>query len=398
MSVDTYRELEEEHTTDGGHAWHQREFIVLLWLTALTVVLFVIALFVTASFHRHQASLGKEYFRRGEAALSAQHADEAITDFRAALSYAPERREYRLRLGRALLLANHDKEALAHFKDLWESEPGDGELNLELARLAARSGNMADALRFFHGAIYGLWGQNPTENRQEAWLELIQFLLGEHANTQAQSELLALSANLPADASVNAEVAALFMRSGDDVHALQLYRSALHLDRKGHAALIGAAQASFALGNYKGAVSYFKAAANEHSLPPEAQPQLEAAELVLQVDPYQRGLGAAERRARTLANFAQAGNRLKTCAGSKGQQLTAPFGQNPSSLQADYSQWSALQRELSLKTLREDSDLIEKTMDIVYRIEQNTEQLCGEPVGKDMALLLLARHSLGAER
>ncbi len=395
-SVDTFRELEDENSPDRERAWHQRELIVLLWLTALTVALFVVAYFVTGAFRSKQTRMGNEYFRRGEAALTAKHADEAVTDFRTALSFEPERREYRLRLAQALLLANHDKEALTHFKDLWESEPGDGELNLELARLAALNGNMADALRYFHGAIYGLWRQNPTGNRQEAWLELVQFLLREHANTQAQSELLALSANLPADASENAEVASLFMKAGDDVHALQLYRSALHLDRKDHAALIGAAQTSFALGNYKGAVGYFKAASSEQPLPSEVQGQAQTAELVLQIDPYQRGLSTAERRARTLAAFAQAGNRLKTCMGSQGQQPTES-GQSLSLLQADYSQWSTLQREVNPNALRDDSELIDRTMDLVYRIEKDTEQICGEPVGKDMALLLLARHGLGAE-
>jgi predicted Zn-dependent protease len=397
MPVDTHRELREENPIEGNHVWYQRELIVLLWLTVLTVALFVIAYFVTTAFRRQQASLGDEYFRRGALALSAKQANEAVTDFRIALGYAPEKREYRLRLAQALVLANRDKEALAHFKDLWESEPGDGEINLELARLAALDGNMADALRFFHGAIYGLWDKDPEGNRQEARLELIQFLLREHANTQAQSELLALSANLPVNTNVNAKVASLFAKAGDELHALQFYRSALHLDRKNQAALIGAAQASLALGNYKNAVGYFKAASSEQPLPSEVQGQAQTAELVLQVDPYQRGLPAAERRARTLAAFAQAGDRLKACLGSQGPQPTAP-GQSLSTLQADYSEWSALQRQVNPQTLRENSDLMDKAMDLVYRVEQDTEQLCGEPVGGNMALLLLARHGLGAER
>jgi tetratricopeptide (TPR) repeat protein len=395
MPIDIPPEVEETNTERHGHGWYRREFVVLLWLTALTIALFVIAYFVTGAFRRQQTSLGNAFFQKGESELSAARANDAIRDFRAALTYAPEKREYRLRLAQALALADHDKEAEAHFKDLWEREPGDGELNLELARLAARAGDMADALRYFHGAIYGLWNKNPEENRQKAWLELIQFLLREHAYTQAQSELLALSANLPADADANAEIASLFMKAGDEIHALQFYQKALRLDRKNEAALIGAGEASFAVGNYRAAFEYFKTAWNEQSLPPDAQSQAQTAQLVLQLDPYQRGISAAERRSRTLAAFVLAGDRIKQCAASKGQQLAVPPGQSPTSLQSDLSQWTALQRKVSPRALRDNSDLIDQAMDIVYRIEEDTEQMCGEPTGKDFALLLLARERLG---
>ena len=398
MPAGTLKQFEEQKRSGGERTWYQREFIVLMWLAALTVVLFLVAYFVTSAFRRQQTGLGSGYFKRGEAALDAAQPEQAITDFRAALVYAPEDREYRLRLAQALALAHHDKEAFTHFKDLWEGEPGDGELNLELARLAAHSGDMSEALRFFHGAIYGLWSQNPAENRHKAWLELIRFLLREHANTQAQSELLALSATIPTDAGANADVASLFMQSGDEGHAFQFYRKALRLDRKNTAALIGAGQASFALGNYKDAVEYFKTASTQQALPPDVQSQAETAELVLRLNPYQRGLSSPERRSRALAAFSQAGDRLKECAVSKGQQLAPAAGQNPSPLQADYSQWNTLQQGVNPKAMRANPDLIDSAMDLVYRIEQDTQEVCGEPTGKDRALLLLARQGSGSGR
>jgi Tfp pilus assembly protein PilF len=396
MPLQTAGELGQKSPERHADAWYQREFMVVVWLTALMVALFAIAYFVTTAFRNQQNSLGHEYFQRGETELRTGQADGAIRDFRAALTYSPEDRQYRLRLAQALAQAHADKEAEAHFKDLWQSEPGDGELNLELGRLAARAGDMADALRYFHGAIYGLWSQDPEGSRQKAWLELIQFLLREHAYTQAQSELLALSATLPPDADANAQVASLFMKAGDEFHALQLYRKALRLDRRNGAALIGAGESSFALGNYKDAAEYFKAASNVQPLPSDAQSQAQTAQWVLEFDPDQRRISGAERRSRTVAAFALAGARIKQCAASKGQPLTPQAVQNPTTLQSDYSQWSALQRQVTQKALRDNSDVIDQAMDLVYRIEEDTEQMCGKPSGRDMALLLLARERLGA--
>lgn len=375
---------------------YRREVFIIISLSALTIVLFAIALFVSNAFRRQQNRLANEYFNRGEVQLSASHANRAIMDFRTALSFTPENRNFRLRLAQALTQAGHDKEATVHFKDLWESEPGDGELNLELARLAERAGNEVDALRFFHGAIYGLWNNDPEANRQRARLELINFLLREKSYTQAQSELLGLAASIPPVPGMNIQVATLFAEAGDNIHALQFFRKALHEDRDDHDALLGIAQASFALGNYPNAVEYFRKAAAQKALPPGAQSQFQTAELVMQIDPYIRGLSVTERRNRTLAAFTQAGNRLRICAADKGLQSQTASAKQASPYSGDLSQWDSLQRGIKNGTLKEDTALMDQVMDFVYRIEEDTETSCGTPLGKDMALLLLAQQRSGA--
>ena len=71
----------------------------------------------------------------------------AAEDYRTALTYDRENRQYRLRLAQALLAANRFNEARAHLLSLWEQEPADGEANLTLAHLYSRRGNRAEAVR-----------------------------------------------------------------------------------------------------------------------------------------------------------------------------------------------------------------------------------------------------------
>ncbi len=377
---------------------YANQLIVILVLSLLTAALLILAYFVSGAFRREQVRLGAEYFQRGQTALADFRADQAVADFRTALSFAPDNRFYRLRLAQALVLSNHDKEALAHFRELWEREPGDGEVNLELARLAAHSGNMADALRFYHGAVYGLWSGDPEESRQKAWLELIGLLLSQHADTQAQSELLALSASVPARTSLNLNLASMFMRAGDDSHALSFYRSVLKTDRENQAALIGAGEASLALGDFRAAVEYFKDAARHFELPSNVQSDAQVAEFASQADPFGKALSAMERRRRATAAFAVAGDRLHGCIQSKGETSPPPPGRSPSRLQTDDVQWNALGKQVTEQSLRRDSDVIYSAMDLVFRVEEDTAAVCGEPTGKDKALLMLGRHRSGMGR
>src|SRR5207248_4896001 len=130
-------------------------------------------------------------------------------------------------------------QAGAYFLSLLESEPGDGLINLQLARLAVLRRDLADAQRFFHGAIYGIWDEDPDANRRQARLELIDFLLKEKHTTQAESELVALTSNLPRDRTLQLQVAGLFEGVGDFEHATRMYSEALRLDPRDGNALFG---------------------------------------------------------------------------------------------------------------------------------------------------------------
>src|ERR1051326_6531788 len=138
-----------------------REPLVFSAVIVLLGAFFAFTSVLVGKYHEQQAELARDWFQRGEKALQAGRYSEAVDDFQNALVYEHDNQEYRLRLAEALVAANRTQQARAHLLNLLEDEPGDGEVNLELARIAAKEGNLRDAQRFYQGAIYGVWQDDP---------------------------------------------------------------------------------------------------------------------------------------------------------------------------------------------------------------------------------------------
>ena len=118
--------------------------VILLFLIALAVGLFVITFFVTRAFRAEQERLAKRWSERGNAALSASQPAVAATAFRTALLYERGNTGYQFKLAQALADSGKTDEAEAYFKNLWDAEPGNAVTNLELARLAVRKQEYGD--------------------------------------------------------------------------------------------------------------------------------------------------------------------------------------------------------------------------------------------------------------
>ena len=97
-----------------------------------------------------------------------------------------------------------------------------------------------------------------TRNRDRARIELIQFLLQKNARAQADSELIALAAALPADPNAHLQAAQLFAQAQDYSGALAQYEEVLRLDPANSAALAGAGQTAYRSGNYAVAQRYLR--------------------------------------------------------------------------------------------------------------------------------------------
>ena len=69
---------------------------------------------------------------------------------------------------------------------------------------------------------------------------------------------MALSTDLPDDAAAHVEVGQLFATAGDSGHALDQFQRALRLAPRSGAALAGAGQAAFQLGDYLLARTYLR--------------------------------------------------------------------------------------------------------------------------------------------
>ena len=81
---------------------------ITLAITLLLIFLGVVFTQYFVSLHRAtENSLANRWYLRGGQAMQAGLPEVAANDYRTALSYDPENREYRLRLAEALLAGNH---------------------------------------------------------------------------------------------------------------------------------------------------------------------------------------------------------------------------------------------------------------------------------------------------
>jgi len=362
----------------------------LLFLSALVLILlFSGTTFLVKACRAQERDLAQHWYVLGERALAAGHGEAALEDFRSALVYSPDDSLIGLQLARALAAAGHLSEAHAYLLGLWEREPGNGTVNLELARLAAESGSVPEAAEYYHNAIYGQWDDNPGENRRQAGLELAEFLLKVGRRSQAQAELIGLTADLPSDPALETQVATLLLKAGDYEHAASLFRQALRLRPNFAPALEGAGEASFEMGNYRDARRFLARAKRLGPLSAHSESFFETATLILESDPLAPRLSGQERASRALLAFNQSMQRLSGCASARGVLLDNK--QQQSDLQKIHALALALQPKVLERNLARNPDLALKVTDTAFEIEKVTERACGEPQGMDLALLLLSR-------
>lgn len=355
--------------------------VILTVLTVLAVVFFLFVTGLAKAYHAQREALGTRWYKRGLADLKSKNYDAAVTEFRTALQYSRDDFSYQLDLAQALIGANRTGEASAYLLNLWDREPEDGLVNLELARIATQRGQTNDAIRYYHDAVYAAWPADQQAMRHDARFELIELLLRTHAKAQAQSELIALSENVGDDAADQQRIGQLFLRAGDDEHALAAFRVSLRSERNSSTALAGAGTAAFELGRYAVAQRYLEQAITANPSDAESSSRLKTATMVLDMDPFGRSVTPSQRDRLVLDSFAIAGQRLAACAVPKSAG-------SPESLSEE---WTEMKRHLSSAGLRRNTELAESAMDLVFRIERQTSVACGEPTGKDLALLLIGR-------
>jgi tetratricopeptide (TPR) repeat protein len=372
---------------------------VLLILTFAAAAAFAAVSHLVTRFNANQQSRARRLYTRGLADANASRYADAIDAFRAALVCDPQNSQYQLSLARALRDSGdprHLDEAESYLAALWQRAPDDGTVNLALGRVAARRGSIDDAIRYYHNAIYGVWTSDADAYRRKARLELIDFLLQKNARGQAESELIALATFLPAEAAGHLQAAQLFAQAQDYPNALTQYEDAIRLsrgdDRGGATAFAGAGEAAFRQGRYRTAQRFLRDAITENPADENSHALFDEAKEILAVDPFVHRISDAERNRRIASAFANAGERMTTCAQSKSISLNESDGSSaPNSLPALASRWSAMKPDLRRMSSHADTDLPDTVMDLIFQIEQQSAIECGEPHGADLALLLVSR-------
>ena len=394
--------------------------MLLLVLTVGAVAGFAAVGHLVTRYTLNQQARGRKLYYLGVADANAGRYDDAIAAFRAALSCDPTNSQYQLSLARVLRDSDDPgrlDEAESYLLALWQRTPQDAAVNLALARVAAHRGAIEDATRYYHNAMYGVWNSDPDGNRNRARIELIQFLLQKHALAQADSELIALTTALPPDPAAHLQTAELFEAAQDHSGALAQYQVVLHFEPENPTALAGAGESAYRAGNYSEAEHYLHSAvqADAHDL--EAKRLLDLTDLILASNPFHGHISDAERNRRITADFVQAEDRLILCANQIGVQLdvtkdsdskddatgnpksdpshnskkeniqTAPASPLPD-LQA---RWLEAKSQLKLLRSPAETDLPDAIMDVVFQIEQQTASICGQPQGRDLALMMISQ-------
>lgn len=363
----------------------QSREVVIVICAGVLILLFTVAGILTRIFHEKEAALAADWFARGNSSLASGNAREALDDYRSALIFDPPNEDYQLHLAQALAAIGKAGEGRAYLLNLLANRPGDGEINLELARLSAQSDDVPNAVRFYHGAIYGAWDRDPFAQQIRARFELSQLLVRHHEYSLAEAELISLAANVPErDAGMHARVGDLFQSAGDLNRALNEYREALKSDPGNLTALIGAGLVSFKLGNYEAAVADLEKAHQADLENSSVNGALETSRLALSSNPFAEGLRAQERARRVAAALTQASRRADQCSAAMKNQPAADL--------ADLSARTKIAQKAawSEANLRAQSGEAIAAIETVGKLEDAAARICGEPSGIDAALQLIA--------
>ena len=373
-------------------------FLVLL------LIGFSVTRIAVQSYDAKERSIADEWQNRGSADLSSGRADAAVEAFENALVYDRENARYRLQLATALVQAGRYVEAQSHLRSLWEQHPGDSQINLQLARLEARQGNLNGAERYYEGAIYGVWPDkiNPYEQREQVRLEFAEALIAARQPGRAQAQLVALSGELPANSGKRKQVGDLLMKAGAPQLAYEQYMQG-RTRIKGHpnTMALELAKAAFAENEFALANRWATTAVRENPQSKAAADFAKTTSQVLEIDPYQSGIGELGRALRVIHGFRVADARMAACfptytLGPHSRDEMPSFGKlAPAALNqvANFSTWGAqLRSQMVTKQMRHRDDLQENTMRFVFQTEVFASKNCSVPMTQDdVALNLLAK-------
>ena len=363
----------------------RRELVMLVTITGLIIVLFIGVTALSRMFYAQQGDLAARWSARGTSDLAANKFSDAMNDYRASLRYAPNSYATQLGMAEALIGLKRTSEASAYLTNLWQTEPENGVVNRELARIAAGEKNSRGALRYYHNAIYAIWTGDAERERRDTRWELVRYLLGIQAFAQAQSELIALAAEVGEDPGQQIELGQYFLKVQDYQRALAAFRVSLHADPHNQAALAGAGAAAFGMGDYARARDYLQTAVKESPDDRDSRNLLDVADQVAQLDPFRRQISDAERDRAVIGVFQTAGQRLKSGAAAARASMVAGA---PETLN---DAWTKLEPQVTARDLRRNQDVVNQAVSLAFAIERQAVTQCGPGSSADAALILISK-------
>ena len=119
----------------------------------------------------------------------------------------------------------------------------------------------AEAISYFHRAIYGQWGQQAAAKRLRARFELIDLFAQRDSKEDLLAELLPVQDQVPRDLQARARMGRLFLRAGSPTRAADIFRGIVQEAPGNAEGYAGLGESEFAQANYRGAERDFKTCA-----------------------------------------------------------------------------------------------------------------------------------------
>ena len=357
-------------------------------LALAAIPLFLFTRSMAARNRAMNVEIANKWYRQGQERLRSGQTQEAIDLFRNATTNDHDNALYTLALANALASADHVEEARQALLRLRTAAPESGEINLNLARLDAKEGTMTEAVRYYHNALYGVWPPDQLAGqRARVRVELVQYLMAAQDKSQALSELLILSSDIPDNAPSHNNVGQMFLEAGDSEHAMEQFAQALRINSKDPDALNGAGRATFNLGDYINASRYLQSAVINGSKSENTSTLLELTRLILSHDPLAAKLGTEERIRRISENLNFASGQLQSCVDKN--QGNEAVSATLAPLEAEIG--GGMEGPFRPKELRADPEGFRTGLNLIQRIEAATGQICGASSNMDKALLFIGR-------
>jgi len=269
-------------------------------VVAVVAGMLLLAVSLGYAYRSQRAAGARKYFEAANELVAIGRFADAIEPYRHALSISPSD-EHRLALALALVHAQRLDEAGIYLREILREHPTSGPANLGLAEVYAGSGQIQEAVGYYHRALYGVWPSNAPEHRVETQMELATQLGKAGRNRQAQAELLSLMAEMPADPAMRKRLAQLLLAFGLPRESADVFREVLQAGKNDPDVYVGLGDADAAQWKYVLACSAFRHALRITPDDDAARQRLESCEQVLALDPSPARLSATERFNRSRA-------------------------------------------------------------------------------------------------
>ena len=368
----------EEAVPEPVHPVTRRSGVFSPRLIAATLGALLLAGALTYYSRSQRAALADQYFKAGNDMVLHDRNQEAVEQFRSALSVSPNNREYRLALGLTLVKTDHLEEASVYLEELLRQDPNNGRANLGMARIAAQQGRTADAVTYYHRAIYGSWPADQAANQVQARFELAGFLEKAGLRTQAAGELLALFDHAaPNDTATRKRIGRLLLDYGSPRESADVFRSLVSENDSDAEAYSGLGSAEFAQARYVEAREAFRTALRLNHSDAATEREMALCERILEMDPTVPGIGPAERYRRSAALLQGILRTVEQCLPKVGQ---------PADAQSLRTQADRARQLLARHPARRSyDDAAESDLSLAEELWSASQRLCGAPSGLDAA-------------